>query len=114
MLDNSPLRELLTAAVPFDRLPQLLASHELQALAITASSYSSGEHVTFYEAASAIEPWTRSQRLAVPARLQAEHLLAEPMSDGRMFYRRRERNLVFPRTQELHFSRLQQWGINAN
>jgi NTE family protein len=76
MLDNSPLRDLLAAAVHFDRLPQLLASRELQALAITASSYSTGEHVTFYEAASAIEPWTRSQRLAVPARLQAEHLLA--------------------------------------
>jgi NTE family protein len=76
MLDNSPLRELLSAAVPFDRLPQLLASRELQALAITASSYSSGEHVTFYEAAVSIEPWSRTQRVAVATHLGPEHLLA--------------------------------------
>lgn len=76
MLDNSPLNELLRHAVPLERLPQLLASRELQALAITASSYSSGEHVTFFDSAAAIEPWTRSQRMAVPTRLTAAHLLA--------------------------------------
>ena len=76
MLDNSPLAELLQHAVPLERLPQLLASRELQALAITASSYSSGEHVTFYDSAAPIEPWTRSQRMAVPTRLSAAHLLA--------------------------------------
>lgn len=76
MLDNSPLAALLKHAVPLERLPQLLASRELQALAITASSYSSGEHVTFYDAASTITPWTRSQRKAEPARITNEHLLA--------------------------------------
>jgi NTE family protein len=76
MLNNSPLGELLARTVQFDRLPQLLQSRHLQALAITASSYSSGEHVTFYDAAMPIEPWTRSQRVAVPARLAVDHLLA--------------------------------------
>jgi NTE family protein len=76
MLDNSPLGDLLARTVQFDRLPQLLQSRHLQALAITASSYSSGEHVTFYDSATPIEPWTRSQRVAVPARLAVDHLLA--------------------------------------
>ncbi|WP_284616457.1 patatin-like phospholipase family protein [Aquabacterium humicola] len=76
LLDNSPLHDLLMRTVQFDRLPSLLASRHLQALAITASSYSSGEHVTFYQAASAVEPWTRSQRVAVPARMDHTHLLA--------------------------------------
>jgi NTE family protein len=76
LLDNAPLGELLAGAVHFDRLPKLLASRHLQALAITASSYSSGEHVTFYESAVAIERWTRSQRLAISTRLAARHLLA--------------------------------------
>lgn len=76
MLDNTPLAELLARAVPLERLPALLRSRHLQALAITASSYSSGEHVTFYEAAAPIQPWTRSQRFAVPARLASPHLLA--------------------------------------
>ena len=76
LLDNSPLGELLEATVPLHRLPKLLASRHLQALAITASGYGSGEHVTFYQAAAAIAPWTRSQRVALAAPLTPQHLLA--------------------------------------
>jgi len=76
LLDNSPLADLLTRMVPVERLPRMLRGRHLQALAVTASNYSSGEHVTFYQAASPIEPWIRSQRVAVPAELSAAHLLA--------------------------------------
>jgi len=76
LLDNSPLAELLQRLVPLDRLPLMLAQGHLQALAISASSYSSGEHYTFYETAQPIAPWQRSQRQAVPARLTQAHLLA--------------------------------------
>ncbi len=76
LLDNSPLSELLAQAMPLQRLPELLASHHLHALAITASSYSSGDHVTFYEAALPIEPWTRSLRIADHTKLTHAHLLA--------------------------------------
>ena len=76
LLDNQPLGELLARAVPMDRLPRLLQSRHLQALAITASGYGSGEHVTFYQAAVPIEPWTRTQRVALPAELGTRHLLA--------------------------------------
>ena len=54
----------------------MLARKHLHALAVTASSYSTGEHVTFYSAAKAVEPLVRSQRLAVPTQLIHEHLLA--------------------------------------
>ena len=76
LLDNSPLGELLRRLVPLERLPLMLAQQHLQALAVTASSYSSGEHYTFYESAQAVEPWQRSQRVAVPGRLTQSHLLA--------------------------------------
>jgi NTE family protein len=76
LLDNSPLEALLLRMVRFDRLPRLMADGHLHALAVTASSYSSGEHVTFYESARDIPPWTRSQRLAVQTRLGVRHLLA--------------------------------------
>lgn len=76
LLDNSPLETLLLRMVRFDRLPKLMADGELHALAVTASSYSSGEHVTFYECHQDIQPWTRSQRLAVRTRLGVRHLLA--------------------------------------
>jgi NTE family protein len=76
MLDNRPLAELLQRLVPLERIPILLAEGHLHAWAVTASSYSSGEHVTFYDAARAIEPWERSQRLAVPQRIGHQHLMA--------------------------------------
>ncbi|GKT21746.1 patatin-like phospholipase family protein [Acidovorax sp. SUPP3334] len=76
LLDNSPLTGLLTQLVPLVRLPKLIRQGHLQALAITASSYSSGEHVTFFEAAQAQQPWVRSQRKATRDRITHEHLLA--------------------------------------
>jgi NTE family protein len=76
LLDNHPLRRLLHEMVRFERLPEMLAGAHLQALAVTASSYSSGLHVTFYQAAHDIQPWTRSQRIAVRDVIGVDHLLA--------------------------------------
>ncbi len=76
LLDNAPLGTLLRQMVPLKRLPALLAQGHLQALAVTASSYSSGEHVTFFEARAGFKPWVRSQRRALRTRIGHEHLLA--------------------------------------
>ncbi|MFH0130331.1 patatin-like phospholipase family protein [Variovorax sp. VaC1] len=76
LLDNTPLAELLQRMVLLDRLPQLMQQGHVKALAVTASSYSSGEHVTFFEAAVPMEPWVRSQRLSVRDRITHDHLLA--------------------------------------
>lgn len=76
LLNNDPLRDLLHERIPLDRLPSLLENGHLQALAITASSYGSGEHVTFYESCRPVTPWVRNQRLAQHGRLSHQHLLA--------------------------------------
>ena len=76
LLDNSPLETLLKRLVSTVRLRQVMTEGHLRALAITASSYGSGLHVTFYDAAFDILPWTRSQRLAVRAPITIAHLLA--------------------------------------
>ena len=76
LLDNGPLADLLAQAVPLERLAPLLEQGHLQALAVTASSYTSGEHVTFYQACHTMQPWSRTQRRAVPARIGLSHLLA--------------------------------------
>jgi len=52
LLDNSPLAELLHTMVPLQRLPGLVQGGHLHALAVTASSYSTGEHITFLTAAT--------------------------------------------------------------
>ena len=76
LLDNSPLNELLQNVVHFERLPALLAEGHISALAVTGSSYSNGDHVTFCETARPFEPWLRSQRVAVPSRIGVQHLMA--------------------------------------
>ena len=76
LLDNAPLEKLLVKMVPLVRLPRLIRKGHLTALAVTASSYSSGEHVTFFESAEPVKPWVRSQRKAARDRITHEHLLA--------------------------------------
>jgi NTE family protein len=76
LLDNTPLAALLAGMVDCDRLEPLMRAGHLQALAVCASSYGSGLHVTFYQALGDIAPWTRSQRIAVRARIAISHLLA--------------------------------------
>lgn len=76
LLDNQPLSELLQRMVPINRLPMMLEQKHLHAFAVTASSYTSGEHYTFYDAGVPIEPWQRSQRIAIQDRLTHDHLLA--------------------------------------
>jgi NTE family protein len=76
LLDNTPLALLLERLVTPWQLQQAMRDGHLQALAVTASSYGSGLHVTFYDAVRDIVPWTRSQRIAVRERIGIPHLLA--------------------------------------
>ncbi|HVL75404.1 MAG TPA: patatin-like phospholipase family protein [Noviherbaspirillum sp.] len=76
LLDNTPLVTLLNRMLDFPRLDAALANGALHALAVTASSYTAGRHITFYQSEAAITPWTRSQRVALPAQIGVEHLLA--------------------------------------
>jgi NTE family protein len=48
----------------------------LYAVSITASGYGSGQSVTFYQGAKGILPWRRARRLGIPAKIDAQHLLA--------------------------------------
>ncbi len=76
LFDNSPLLDLLGRIVPLQRLPELIAQGHLQALAVTASNYGSGENITFFEGEERLAPWTRSRRRAVRDRIGYDHLLA--------------------------------------
>ncbi|MDF3848878.1 patatin-like phospholipase family protein, partial [Achromobacter denitrificans] len=76
LLDNSPMQALLGRVLDFQHLRANLESGALSALAITASGYTSGEHLTFYQAHTPIEPWHRYLRLAIPTPIGIDHLMA--------------------------------------
>lgn len=76
LLDNTPLISLLHRMLDLPRLDAALSGGSLHALAVTASSYTAGQHLTFYQCAADIEPWSRTQRTALRGQIGVDHLLA--------------------------------------
>ncbi|HEX2603745.1 MAG TPA: patatin-like phospholipase family protein [Oxalicibacterium sp.] len=76
LLDNTPLVSLLNRMLNLPKLDAALEEGKLHALAVTASSYTAGRHITFYQTEANIEPWVRSQRIAMRAQIGIDHLLA--------------------------------------
>lgn len=76
LLDNSPLRQLIDRLLDTDSIERVIASGALRALSVSASGYSSGQNLTFYQGSPELLPWRRAQRLGIPARIKSAHLLA--------------------------------------
>lgn len=76
LLDNMPLVETLHTFLDLPRLDKVIGKGALDALAITASSYTSGRHLTFYQSKDPIPPYQRVKRDVVADQIGIEHLLA--------------------------------------
>lgn len=76
LLDNTPLVSSLHRLLDLPRLDAALQSGALYALAVTASSYTHGHHLTFYQAAEGVQPWERKQRFVWRDQIGLQHLLA--------------------------------------
>lgn len=76
MLDNAPLRAFLQRHLELGRIDEHVRSGALRAVAINATSYTTGHAVTFYQGDPAIAPWRRTRRRGEPTVLAVEHLLA--------------------------------------
>ncbi len=76
LLDNSPLGKLLREHLYLEGIQEAIDAGALQALAVTASGYTSGESVTFFQGAPSLQGWRRARRLGVATRIGPEHLLA--------------------------------------
>ncbi|SHF21590.1 NTE family protein [Marinomonas polaris DSM 16579] len=76
LMDNTPLKELLTNHLDFTRINTAIDRHQLKALAITAMSYSTGESTTFFQGSPDLQAWQGNRRKGVAANLGVDHLLA--------------------------------------
>ncbi|WP_060483724.1 patatin-like phospholipase family protein [Pseudomonas sp. NBRC 111123] len=76
LLDSSPLRGLLASHLDLDGIGHAIAAEQLQAVAVTAFGYESGQAVTFYQGRGTIDAWLRHRRIGVPTPLTIDHLLA--------------------------------------
>jgi NTE family protein len=76
LLDNTPLRELLEKNLRLERIQAHLDSGALYAVCVTASGYTSGQSVSFFQGGSGLEGWERNQRIGAAVSLKADFLLA--------------------------------------
>ncbi|MBL0421382.1 patatin-like phospholipase family protein [Ramlibacter sp. AW1] len=78
MLDNRPLLDTLTQRFSLAEIDRSLRSGRLQALAVTASSYSTGTHWTFCHTAdnASQRPWKKPGRRGEFQPITVDHLLA--------------------------------------
>jgi NTE family protein len=78
LLNNMPLVDTLHHAVSLEGIEQAVATKAIEAVAVTASSYTSGVHWTFCHTArdAKQEPWNRPGRHAEFQPITIEHLMA--------------------------------------
>ncbi len=94
LLDNSPLRELLIRNVRFDGIARAIEQGHLEAVAVTASAYSTARSVTFFQGRPELASWTRVRRIGRATSLTIDHLMASsavpfvfpPVQIGGEFY----------------------------
>lgn len=75
MLDNDPLRELLTHTIQFRNIQNRIDKGYLDAVSVTATGYTSGENVTFFQGRPGIEKWRKRRSVGVPTTLNVSHIL---------------------------------------
>jgi NTE family protein len=76
LLNNAPLRELLSKNVHFPRIQQSIDSGCLEAVAVTAAGYESARSISFFEGAAELSDWDRTRRLGKRTDLNLDHVMA--------------------------------------
>ena len=76
LLDNSPLREMLERNLNFERIQPHIDSGALYAVCVTASGYTSGQSVSFFQGVSGLAGWERNQRIGAAVSIKLDYLLA--------------------------------------
>jgi NTE family protein len=76
LLDCTPLVELLRRTIDFGRIRHAIAAGDLRALCITASSYTTGDSISFFQGDGSHESWRRARRVGRPTEIGLAHVLA--------------------------------------
>lgn len=76
LVDTTPLERTLKAVLSPERIADNISSGRLKAVAVSATSYSSGRTVSFVQAAEGTRMWERARRESVAARVSVDHVMA--------------------------------------
>lgn len=76
LFDNAPLQALLKRVIKVERIQKNIDRGLVEAVSITASSYSTGESVSFFQAMPGVADWKGPHRIGQRTDLTLNHLLA--------------------------------------
>ena len=76
LVDVQPLREFLASIISVTGIDANIAAGRLRAVALSATSYGSGEVVTFVHGPPGAPTWRRAMRRAVETALTLDHVMA--------------------------------------
>lgn len=110
LLDNAPLASLLEQRLDLSGIARSIESGALSALAVTASGYSSGHSISFFQGANTLEGWRRARRIGVRGCIEVSHLMASaaipfifpPMRIGHEFFGDGSMRQIAPISPALH------------
>jgi NTE family protein len=76
LLDSAPLRDMLEKSLAFERIQEHIDAGALYAVCVTASGYTTGQSVSFFQGGSGLEGWERNQRIGSGVVLKLDYLMA--------------------------------------
>lgn len=111
LLDNTPLGELLAREIDFGRIHKAIRKGAVRAVGITASSYTQGKAITFFEARKGVQEWVRSRREGDRVKLGVNHVMGSvalpfvfpPQQIGYDYFGDGSLRLTAPLSPAIHF-----------
>ena len=76
LLDNGPLRALLSRNLRFPRIQTAVERGYLHGVAVTAAGYGTARSTSFFQGAPQIRSWERTRRIGLRQPLHLDHLMA--------------------------------------
>lgn len=76
LLHTDPLRDLLARSIGFTRIRENLANNIIEAVAVTATDYSTSVGVSFVQGGSHLKPWRSANRISSFGELTIDHIMA--------------------------------------
>ncbi|WP_444994719.1 patatin-like phospholipase family protein [Aliikangiella sp. IMCC44359] len=76
LLNNDPLKQLLAKVIHYNNIQESIDAGQLHALSVTASGYTSGRSISFFQGIPEIKDWRRSRRCGSRTQIGRRHLLA--------------------------------------
>lgn len=76
LLNSEPLKELLNGVIDYKKIDENIINGYLSALAITASSYSTGDSISFFHGQAHLPSWQRANRIGRKSPISSDILMA--------------------------------------